>query len=112
MIVTGRGLIVHKLYVAWIVVRTGFVNQVVAGVISGGLEAYVISSLATQDARNMANAKMELAFVHKDGMDDTVLYRVVKMDVLAMVNVHSKMASIAASVLKAGLEMTALFHWR
>lgn len=90
---TGLEWIVLKLYAAWIVVLTGFVNQDDVVAIMDGQAAFVINLRATVGVQNMVNAKMEHAFVHKDGMADTARCRAVKMDVLAMDNAHWKMAN-------------------
>lgn len=95
---TGLEWIVLKLYVAWTVALTGFVNQDGVGAIMDGLAACVISLLATADVQNMDNVKMEPAFVHKDGTAGTARCLVVKMDVPVMDNVHWKTENTDASV--------------
>lgn len=79
-----------KLYAAWTVALTEFVNQDDVDAIMDGREACVINLPATVGVQSMGNVKMEPAFVHKDGTEDTALCRAVKMDVLVMDNVHWK----------------------
>ena len=60
--------------VVLIVVQMAFVNQENVVAMTVGPEISVISYHVIQDVLNMANVKMVLVFVHKDGMADIVHY--------------------------------------
>lgn len=109
-IVIGLEWIVLKLYAAWTVALTGFVNQDDAGAIMDGQAACVINLRVTVDVQNMANAKMEPACVHKDGTVGTARCRAVKMDAPVMDNVHWKTVNTDVSALKVGLVQIARLH--
>lgn len=101
-----------KPYAAWTVVQMGSVNQDGVVATMDGQAVSVINLPATVDAPNMDSVKMEPAFVLKDGMVDTALCLVAKMDALGMANVLWRKANTDVFALKVGPVAIAQLHWR
>lgn len=108
----GQDLIVHKLYVVWIVDQMAFVNRANAVVILVGQAIFAISYHAMPDVPNMVNARTALVYAHKDGMEDIALYLDVKTVVRDTVSALWRMANIDVIALKDGLVQIVQLHWK